>query len=35
MLPILGTASSAHLDENLAAADIRLGDEEMREPAVM
>jgi pyridoxine 4-dehydrogenase len=35
LLPIPGTASPAHLDENLAAADIRLGDEEMRELAAM
>jgi hypothetical protein len=30
-----GTASPAHYDENLAAADIRLGDEEMRELTAM
>ena len=33
LLPIPGTASPAHLDENLAAGDIRLDDEEMRELA--
>jgi pyridoxine 4-dehydrogenase len=35
LLPIPGTASPVHLDENLAAADIRLGDEEMRELTAM
>jgi aryl-alcohol dehydrogenase-like predicted oxidoreductase len=35
LLPIPGTASPDHLDENLAAADIRLGDEEMRELTAM
>lgn len=31
MLPIPGTSSIAHLDENTAAVDIRLGDDEMHE----
>ena len=35
LLPIPGTASLAHLDENLAAADIRLSNEEMLELAAM
>jgi aryl-alcohol dehydrogenase-like predicted oxidoreductase len=35
LLPIPGTASPGHLDENLAAADIRLDDEEVRELAAM
>ena len=33
MLPIPGTSSIAHLDENLAAAEIRLGAEELRDLA--
>jgi pyridoxine 4-dehydrogenase len=33
LLPIPGTASAAHLDENLAAVDIRLSDEDFRELA--
>ena len=33
LLPIPGTASPAHLDENLAAANIRLSDEEVRDLA--
>jgi len=35
LLPIPGTASLAHLDENLAAADFRLSNEEMLELAAM
>jgi aryl-alcohol dehydrogenase-like predicted oxidoreductase len=31
MLPIPGTASIAHLDQNIAAAAIHLSDEEFRE----
>ncbi len=30
MLPIPGTSSVAHLEENVAAAGVRLSDEEMR-----
>ena len=35
MLPIPGTGSAEHLDENLAAADIRLTAEDMRELAAV
>ena len=31
MLPIPGTSSVAHLEENLKAVDIKLSDEEMQE----
>jgi aryl-alcohol dehydrogenase-like predicted oxidoreductase len=31
MLPIPGTSKVAHLEENVAAAALELGDEEMRE----
>jgi pyridoxine 4-dehydrogenase len=29
MLPIPGTGSVAHLEENVAAADLQLGDDEL------
>jgi aryl-alcohol dehydrogenase-like predicted oxidoreductase len=33
MLPIPGTSSVAHLEENLGGAAVRLGEEEFREIA--